>query len=95
MRVGLIVHLDIEPGHFDEFVEIVRRHGAYSVENEPGCLSFTVIHPEEEQYGLVLVETYEDESALESHWNSPHMNAYRERTAGMIRSRTRQKGPVL
>ncbi|KAA3630694.1 MAG: antibiotic biosynthesis monooxygenase [Proteobacteria bacterium] len=95
MSVGLVVHLDIKPERFDEFVDIVTRHGAFSRDHEPGCLSFSVMKPDEGEGKLILVETYEDEDALQSHWDSDHMQAYRKRTDGMIINRARYKATVL
>ncbi|GJL83039.1 MAG: hypothetical protein DHS20C01_26730 [marine bacterium B5-7] len=94
MSIALVVHLDIEPEHLNEFVDIVTRHGDYSLNNEEGCLSFTVIQNEEEANKLILVESYTDDAVLESHWSSEHMQAYRDKTNGMIRSRERYKGKI-
>jgi quinol monooxygenase YgiN len=95
MSVGLVVHLDIEPEYFNELVEIVKKHGEFSVQNEPGCLSFTVLHSQEAENRLILVETYADEAALQAHWNSDHMHTYRGRTGHMIRDRERHMATVL
>ena len=95
MTVGLVVHLDIESDHLDEFLDIVRKHGRFSVDNEPGCLSFNVLRSTEAVGKVILVETYADQAALDSHWASEHMQAYRERTGSMIRSRERHLAEVL
>lgn len=95
MPVGLVVHLDIKPKHVDEFVDIVRRHGAFSMENEPGCRSFQVMRSDEAGNELILVEVYDDEQALKAHWSSSHMQTYREKTDGMIINRVRHKATVL
>ncbi len=87
MATSLVVHLDIAPDKFDDFLAIVRPHGEYSVANEPGCLSFQVMLPKEAPHQVILVEVYEDEAALEGHWASAHMAAYREKVADMILER--------
>lgn len=89
MATGLIVHLEIAPENFDEFLRIVRAHGEFSENTEPGCLSFQVMVPTEEQNQLFLVEVYQDDAALEAHWNSDHMAKYREKVEDMIVDRKR------
>jgi quinol monooxygenase YgiN len=89
MPTGLVVHLEIVPEKFDEFVAIVRAHGERSVAVEPGCLSFQVMLAQDQAHKVILVEVYADEAALESHWDSPHMAAYREQVESMIGARER------
>lgn len=87
-KVVLVVELDIEPGQLRSFLDIVTRHGANSVKIEEGCLRFEVLKPREPEDKVILVEMYTDDAALESHWNSEHMAAYREKVGSMIKSRT-------
>jgi (4S)-4-hydroxy-5-phosphonooxypentane-2,3-dione isomerase len=87
-EVALVVELEIEPDRLEEFLEVVRAHGARSREREPGCLRFDCLRPREAQSRVILVEVYADDAALESHWASDHMADYRRRVEGMIRSRT-------
>ena len=86
-KVVLVVELEIEPGEFENFVEIVTKHGANSQKIEEGCLRFEVLKPREAKNKVILVEMYADDSALDAHWNSDHMAAYREKVSGMIVSR--------
>ena len=86
-KVVLVVELEIDPKHFDTFVDIVTRHGANSLEIEEGCLRFEVLRPRESKDKLILVEMYADDAALDAHWNSDHMAAYRKRVSEMIVSR--------
>ncbi|MBF0276364.1 MAG: antibiotic biosynthesis monooxygenase [SAR324 cluster bacterium] len=94
MAVSLVVHLEIASEKFDEFIEIARGHGKRSLETEDGCLSFQVMISEEEANKVILVEVYQDNEALESHWKSAHMAAYLEKTGGMISNRQRFKCTV-
>lgn len=86
-KVVLVVELEIEPVQFDTFVDIVTKHGANSLKIEEGCLRFEVLKPRESRNKVILVEMYADDSALDSHWNSEHMAAYREKVSKMIISR--------
>ena len=62
-RVALVVELDIAPERLDEFLAIVRPHGARSLEVEEGCLRFEVMIPRGEPDRVMLVELYADDEA--------------------------------
>jgi quinol monooxygenase YgiN len=85
---SLVVHLDIVEARLDEFLAIVRAHGANSQQIEPGCLQFEVLIPQEPSSHVILFEVYSDYAALESHWDSEHMAEYRRKIKGMIVNRT-------
>ena len=84
----LVVHLDIVEARLEEFMQIVRAHGANSQQIESGCLQFEVLVPQEPSAHVILFEVYADDSALESHWGSEHMAEYRKQIEGMIVHRT-------
>ena len=84
----LIVHLDIAKAQLEEFIQIVRSHGANSRRIESGCLQFEVLLPKEPTAHVILFEVYADDAALESHWDSQHMAEYRKQIEGMIVHRT-------
>ncbi len=86
-KVVLVVELEIEPKHFESFVDIVTKHGANSLKIEEGCLRFEVLKPKESKNKIILVEMYADDAALDAHWSSDHMNAYRKKVSTMIVSR--------
>ena len=90
-KVALVVELEIDSRHFGKFVEIVTAHGENSRKIEKGCLRFDVLKPREGGNKIILVEVYADDAALETHWNSAHMAAYREEVSGMIVSRAPHK----
>lgn len=90
-NTALVVHLDIEPSKFDEFVEIARAHAANSVKIEEGCLRFDVMLPQDTPNQVILVEVYTDDAALQSHWDSPHMAAYLDKVGDMITRRNRYR----
>ncbi|MDX1512853.1 MAG: putative quinol monooxygenase [Gammaproteobacteria bacterium] len=86
-KVALVVELEIDEKHLKEFLDIVTAHGANSQKIEEGCLRFEVLKPREGENRVILAEVYSDDAALEAHWNSEHMAAYREKVSGMIVSR--------
>ena len=50
--------------------------------SEPGCLGYQVLRSLEDPAGLVLIESYRDEAALDAHLSSPH---YQDLVVGRIR----------
>lgn len=94
-KVVLVVELEISPGQLNEFVDIVTKHGANSLQIEEGCLRFEVLKPRESDNKVLLVEQYADDAALDAHWNSDHMAAYREKVSEMILSRVAHRCTLL
>ena len=90
-NTALVVHLDIKAHAVTEFLDIARAHGTNSQRLEVGCLRFDVLVSTERDNHVVLVEVYEDDAALESHWNSKHMARYLEQVEGMIENRERYR----
>jgi len=94
-KTGLVVHLRIKDGHMDEFIDIVRAHGTKSLQLEPGCERFDVLRPGDASDGVILYEVYSDEQALQTHWNSERMAAYRERTGDLVLERAAHRCELL
>ena len=90
-HTALIVHLDIKPESFSEFLNLARTHGANSQQSESGCLRFDVMVSTETENHVVLVEVYANDEALESHWISEHMAKYLEQVDEMIVERQRYR----
>lgn len=94
-KVVLVVELEIEADHFETFVDIVTKHGQNSLKIEEGCLRFEVLKPRESKNKVILVEMYADDAALDAHWNSEHMAAYRTKVSEMIVSRVANRCDLL
>lgn len=94
-KVVLVVELEISPENFEAFVDIVTKHGANSLKIEEGCLRFEVLKPRESKNKVILVEMYADDAALDNHWNSGHMAAYREQVSDMIVSRVANRCDLM
>ena len=94
-KTGLVVKLTIEHGKMEEFLAIVRAHGAKSLELEPGCLRFDVLRPADAPDTVFLYEVYSDDEALQAHWDCERMAAYRERTGHMIAGREPSRCTLL
>ena len=85
----LVVELKIVPGQKERFLARAREHRANVLKNEPGCERFDVLTPKEDGDIVFLYEVYADESALETHFNTPYMQAYLSDTSALIANRKR------
>ena len=94
-KVALVVNLEIDASSVSEFLAIAREHAEACVSEEPGCLGFEVLVPEDSTSRVVLFETYADTAAVESHLATPRMKRYLEKTAPMVQSRQRTACRVI
>lgn len=79
-KTALVVEFQIKPGRRDEFVALIRKHAAASLQHSDGCLQFDVLVPKEQQFDapshqpdpdrVILFEMYRDEAAFQVHVNS-------------------------
>lgn len=71
MTLNLIARWEATPGKGQEVALFAAELAARS-NAEDGCLRYEIWRDEEEGHEFVLVETYRDEAALESHRASTH-----------------------
>ena len=83
-KTVLVVHLSIVPDRVEEFLDIARAHARRCVEIEEGCLSFDVLVTQDAADRIILVEVYADNEALDTHWSSQQMAAYREKVKDLV-----------
>ena len=89
--VVLLVELKLNPGKREDFLARVLRHRDTVLAEEPGCLRFDVVLPEDGGDTVFLYEVYTDEAAFEHHGGTPYMAAYRDDTGPMIADRKRTR----
>lgn len=89
--IALVVELEIAAGQKEAFIARALEHRDNVRRNEPGCLRFDVVTSDEDDSKVFLYEVYADEAALETHFNTAHMQEYREDTGPMIAQRQRNR----
>ena len=89
--IVLLVELQINPGQKDAFVARALEHRGKVIGNEPGCLRFDLVLPDEGGDTVYLYEVYADDAALQTHFNTPYMKQYMTDTAPMIAQRKRNQ----
>ncbi len=90
-RIALWVTLTPRPGKAAELRERAVRHARTCLAEEAGCERFDVLVETGQDGRLNLYEVYRNKAALQAHDESPHMNAYRNDTTGLIGARERRQ----
>ncbi|MCQ2378635.1 MAG: antibiotic biosynthesis monooxygenase [Victivallaceae bacterium] len=80
--VNVIARMEIKPHCMDAFLDVLLAN-AQIVRTENGCLRYDVCRDLEIKDGndnfVTILETWESESALRAHQQTPHMQSYREK----------------
>jgi quinol monooxygenase YgiN len=91
-----LAELEINPAQLDAYRVALKEEIETSIRLEPGVLRLYAVsvkgHPEQ----IRLFETYKDEAAYQSHLQSPHFKAYKDKTQSMVKGlRLIEVEPVL
>lgn len=86
----VVVEMQIEPQHHEDFMLLMKRNAANSRDREDGCLVFDVCIPETGQNPptVLLYEHYASAEAFELHLRTEHFKAFEEASRHMIRAKS-------
>jgi autoinducer 2-degrading protein len=96
----LIVTVEIDHQHLDEFKQVISEDAAGSRTRENGgCYRFDVIELEPGGNKFIFYEVYKDEDAIAFHKNTPHFKLWSDfkakYTPSAVLSQTVVKGDVV
>ena len=74
---GVIVPIQNEQGHREEFLEALMVDAKGANENEPGCLRFDAVEDADDDHRIWLYEVYKDEDAFKAHLAAPHFQVFK------------------
>jgi len=80
----LIVEFELKPEDAGRFHGLIAENARASVANEPGCLQFDVVRPQDSPNRLFLYEVYADQAAFDAHIKMPHVAAFFAQAKPMI-----------
>ena len=83
-KVALFCELNIKPLNLDEFDDIIRNHALTCLDQESGCLEFTVGQSTEDPSIYHIFELYTDVNALDIHNNTDRFHALQEKIQPMM-----------
>jgi len=83
-------HVDIlvYPKYRESFDSLMAEHSKNTLQNEPGCLEFTVFIDNLNPNKYALFEMYADDTSLDYHKNTKSLGKFRQSTDHMISKRT-------
>ncbi len=81
------VLFSIKSDKIESFREVILRHAARTMENEPGCLRFDVGYDPESPADVFLYELYEDREAFAVHSQAPYLADFFDTAGDWIESK--------
>lgn len=84
----VVVEFTVDREHLKAFLPLMRENARASLEEEPRCHRFDVCVAAEMPTQVLLFEVYDDESAFQTHLESPHFKAFAAATENMITERS-------
>lgn len=81
-----IAELEIDLDQIIAYKQALSDEIATSIHDEPGVLMLYAVSVKDHPSQVRIFETYADQSAYESHLQSPHFKKYKDATHGMVRS---------
>jgi quinol monooxygenase YgiN len=81
-----IAELEIDADQILAYKHALSDEIATSIHEEPGVLMLNAVSVKDHPTQVRIFETYKDQSAYESHLQSPHFKKYKDVTHGMVKS---------
>jgi quinol monooxygenase YgiN len=72
----LVVELEIDPAHLEQFKAAIKENGEAAVREEPGCRSFNAVFEKDNLTRVRLLEVYDNADAFKAHQESSHFKKY-------------------
>jgi autoinducer 2-degrading protein len=83
MLFVVVVEFHLKPGARSEFRALIDANADASVKNEPGCLQFDVLEPEDDGDRGLLYEVYTDKAAFDAHRKTEHFQVFNGASGGL------------
>ncbi len=74
----IIATSQIKPEFREPFLAAIEEDATGSMQNEPGCLQFSIVQDEKDPNRIYLFEVYRDQAAFDTHRRMPHYLEWRE-----------------
>ncbi|MEX0958383.1 MAG: putative quinol monooxygenase [Burkholderiales bacterium] len=87
MRHAILVEFTLHEDAVERFMPLMLENARASLEQEPGCDRFDVLHRAGKPNEIVLYEIYRDRAAFDMHLKSSHFLQFSAATAGFIKDK--------
>ncbi len=74
--LAILVKFTIPDGAMDKFMEAAHHDAKHSMQDEPGCMQFRILIPDDKPNGVYFFEVYDDQAALDEHRKQSHYAIY-------------------
>lgn len=81
-----IAELEIDPAQLHAYLTALKQEISASIRDEAGVLALYAVTVKGEPNQIRIFEKYANQSAYESHLQSPHFQKYKHETQGMIKA---------
>lgn len=88
MSFALVVNIRIKPESVEAFMQRLKEN-ASAARKEPGCRQFDVLVDPKDKTKVMLYEVYDDDTAFETHQQTPHFKKYLAEAVPLLASRER------
>jgi quinol monooxygenase YgiN len=72
----VIARIALQPGALAAFLPVADADARDSLAQEPGCIAFNVLVPEDDEDCVVFHEIYRDREAFDLHLTQPHFHTF-------------------
>jgi quinol monooxygenase YgiN len=81
-----VAEIEVDPAQLDAYKEALRKQIDTALRVERGVLALHAVADKDDPALVLVFEIYADENAYRAHLATPHFNAYKAATNGMVRS---------
>ena len=86
-RFVIYVEFNLHENAVEKFMPLMLANAGASLEAEPGCERFDVLHVEGRPQQIVLYEIYRDKAAFQEHLKTRHYLEFNAATAPLVREK--------
>jgi quinol monooxygenase YgiN len=86
-RFVIYVEFTLNENGAEKFMPMMLANARASLDNEPGCERFDVLHVAGKPHQIILYEIYTDKAAFQAHLKTPHFLEFNAATAPLIKDK--------
>jgi autoinducer 2-degrading protein len=99
-KIGIVVEFEAKPGAEAAFERLIREHATTTLETEPGCLRFEVLHVYDADDKplpgrFMVIELYVDMAAVQQHRAMPRLAKVRDAFGPLLANRRLIMGEIV
>ena len=84
-KLAIIGRVEVAPGSIEKVLPLLAAHRDRCLRDETGTLKFEVLRPRDDDTVILLYELYQDDAAVEAHFNGPSRARFQNEAGQMVR----------